>query len=198
MSGATYYDMKKYVAPILNTLKQYFQIEVLLICGNNELMGNIPYQKIIDRIQNFFVVINRPNLDENGDEIAESGMFPLRFMQLPYLPCISRFESEDHPLKITVKNISINRVKDITNLNRFFKQHNARVEPKTSKDVPSMKYAGITSKTFDRTPPRDTKHLYSHWVGASKHSANKMVHVLPKRRLPFWRKVHEFFNPKEE
>ena len=142
-------------------------------------------------------MVNAPNLDENGEVIVGSGIVPLRFMQLPYLPCLSRFDSEDHPLKINVNNIAINRVKDITNMNRFFKQCNARVEPKKNKPVPTMKYAGITKKTFDKHPLPTTKHLYTHWVGSSRHAANNMVHVVPKRRLPYWESVHEFFNPEE-
>ena len=140
-------------------------------------------------------MVNSPNLDENGEVIVGSGTIPLRFMQLPYLPCISRFEGEDHPLKIVVNNIPINRVRDISNLNRYFKSQNDQAEPKKSKPVPSMKYAGISLKSFGRHPPAGAKHLFSQWVGPSRHAANNMVHVVPKHRLPYWRSVHEFFNP---
>ena len=122
----------------------------------------------------------------------------MRFMQLPYLPCISRFNGEDHRLKVTASNNEIDRTKDISELNRFFLTQNAQVMPQKSKLPPSMKYAGIKKKTFGKTPGLETAHIFGHWVGASKHSSNNMVHIFPKRRLPYWRDVHNFFDPNED
>ena len=96
------------------------------------------------------------------------------------------------------KSIEIDRTKDISELNRFFLNHNAQITPSKKKVTPSMKYAGISKKTFAKNPGVNTLHIYTHWAGTSKHSSANMVHILPRRRLPYWRAVHDFFDPNDE
>ena len=42
MGGATYEALKRDVAHIILFLKKFFEVEILVICGNNELMQNMP------------------------------------------------------------------------------------------------------------------------------------------------------------
>ena len=200
--GGTFLDMERVARPMLKFLQGYFNLEVLIVCGINELNEKgLEYHQIIDRVRLFNVKMTsrllQPKHRISGVGVVKPGFLNLRFMGIPFPPAFTRLGTEAHPIKE-----DINRTDDVANLNRYYRGLNkaAGQAINSSRQIPTLQYLGITGGKFTEKPTNNT-HNYSAWYHKDKDYPNvslrmtrEVVHLRDTVKLVAWKAVHTYFN----
>ena len=192
--GGTYEDLYRIACPILTFLKSYFSIQVLVVCGINDINQEPDIKKLIERVRRFNVratsKVTKSKVEMDDPKI-HPGDISVKFIGIPYPPKFTRLGRESHPIKNNV-----DRTQDIANLNRYFRKVNNESVP--IRHVPTMANLGITEEEFTHKPTKNT-HIYHEWHlkdsrwPKDKGLAKEVVHLRYSVRLHVWKAIHEYF-----
>ena len=199
--GGTFLDMERVARPMLKFLQGYFNLEVLIICGINELNEkDLAYHQIINRIRIFNVKMSskllKPKVDIGGTGDLKPGTLNIRYIGIPYPPAFTRLGNESHPIKN-----DLNRVDDIANINRYFRSLNraASLIINSSRQIPTLQYLGLNGSKFTHKPTGNT-HAFSSWYHKNKdypkitlRVTREVVHLKDTVKLIAWKAIHNYF-----
>ena len=198
--GGTFLDIDRIATPIINYMKCYFNITVLLVGGINDLNDDTlkpdQYLGMIERVRNFNTNIFKPAKKPEDEGVATKHFHPgdmsLKYICIPFPPKFSRLGNEKHPIKDNV-----NRTKDIANLNRYFKNLNRASMPATR--VPTLEMIGISEEAFVNNKPAKNTHIFEEWHHKEKrwpkdkNLAKDVVHLRYSARYHVWKGIHLYF-----
>ena len=199
--GGTFLDMTRIACPILKFLQGYFNVQVLIVCGINDLNDESlnkerdPFQELTKRVKNFNKLattgISRQKI-ELDDQKLHPGDISVKYICIPYPPKFSRLRNETHPIK------DKDRTDDIANLNRYFKKLNNESFPQ--RHVPTLEMIGISEEPLVKQKPVRNVHLYEEWHCGErkwpkdKRFAKDIVHLRYSARLIVWKAIHHYFS----
>ena len=201
--GGNFLDMERIACPMINYLKCYFNVTVLVVCGINDLNDDSlskdpkkdPYNGLIDRVNKFNVsisrIITRPKTELEGVKYHPGDM-SVKYICIPYPPKFTRLHKEFHAIKH-----GINRTKDVSNLNRYLKGLNNKSFPQTR--VPTMEMLGITEEPLQAGKPARNTHIFEEWHHKDnrwpkdKSLTKEVVHLRHSIKYPVWKAIHQYF-----
>ena len=198
--GGTFLDMERVATPIIDFLKCYFNVTVLIVCGINDLNDDTlkpdQYLGMIERVRNFNAGITKPAVRPDDSEYLAKfhpGDLSIKYICIPFPPRFSRLGNEKHPIKD-----NLDRTKDIANFNRYLKNLNRATLPQTR--VPTLEMIGITEEPFINNKPVKNTHIYEEWYckdkkwPRDKSLARDIVHLKYSARAYAWKGIHQYFD----
>ena len=200
VSGGNFLDMEAIAIPILKFLQGYFNVEVLIVCGINDLndkrLYNIDksynYRALVDRVRNFNAEICKEKKEPDvklDDLTITPGELSIRYIGIPYPPAFSKIGNDKHLCKADLTG-------EISCLNKFFKNLNNKVVP--VRKVPTLQYKGISDEPFNHRP-ESNRHIYEMWHHGSHRwpkdplLGKDVVHLKDYARGEIWTQIHGYF-----
>ena len=175
-------EIKKYLEPILNTLKMMLTVHVLFVVGDNDIISE--YASLETLKNDLLDMVGTLMHPCTHLEKGQTGRpFMLKMVELPFFPIISKIGQDQHT-PITDKT------EDIIKFNSFLQAINTEGVPNFLEIVPSLKKEGITVETFDDKPALNS-HIMGDWKGKDTHDKKRYIKAHVKKR--FWEKVHTYF-----
>ena len=174
-------EMTEAFGPILNTLKEIFSVNLLVVTGDNDLVKDFDNFETVKRdLLDLIGTFSRPSSDLEKENMRRP--FNIKMTELPYIPMISSFGNDKH-------NIDNNKTVDISNFNECVRQINKEEDPSYFDNIPSLKMFGITQEVFTLTPELNS-HSMNDWKGKG---TDKRRYLKAHKKRQFWEKVHAYF-----
>ena len=175
-------EIKKYLEPILNTLKIMLSVNVLMVVGDNDIIAdynNLECLKndLLDMAGS--LITPCPDLEKEN----KGRPFMFKMVELPFFPIISKIGKDQH-------TPAIDKTDDICSFNACLRAINSEGLPNYLELIPSLKKEGITIETFEDKPAMNS-HIMGDWKGKDNHDTKRHIKAHVKKR--FWEKVHTYF-----
>ena len=175
-------EIKKYLEPILNTLKIMLSVNVLMVVGDNDIIAdysNLECLKndLLDLAGS--LITPCPDLEKEN----QGRPFMLKMVELPFFPIISKIGHDKHTPET-------DKTDDIVKFNACLRAINTEGVPNYLEIIPSLKKEGITVETFEDKPSMNS-HIMGDWKG--KDNLDKKRHIKAHVKKRFWEKVHTYF-----
>ena len=193
--GGTFDDLRQICDPIISYLRLYFNLEILVCLGVNDLtITHRPYKVIIDaakRMDEAFTKIKK------GNNEGTTNVITVKYMTIPFIPAICQLLFGD---KHDLKN-DCDRIKDIVLVNRYLDNVLNAKNPKRSA-IPGLHMLGISQDPLDNFYPTHNKHVFSQWeygpvqkkdLSKNFRKTKEVIHLALSQRLIAWNKIHSYF-----
>ena len=161
--------------PLISALSTYNPLQILVCIGVNNLVDHD--HKIEDIKRDF---------DSLAEELGKGDQICVNFMELPYIPKVSRFVKDRHPVPD-----KRNRTVDIADLNRHLRSFQTTC-PHKHNFYPSLAREGISKDPFEHVPINN-RHEPDDWV---ERPLEKGIHLTNQIKTIIWGTVLSFFENK--
>ena len=181
--------------PLIAFLRRYFNIEILVCLGVNDmLITHKPYTVIIEAAKRFDKAIMK---QEKVDKKELQDNVVIKYMSMPFIPAISQLPNGDqHELKNDT-----NRTDHFVFVNRVFDTVLNAKKPERH-GIPHLHTLGISNDPIDNFYPSFSKHIFTHWEydtykkkNLNKHfrKTKDVIHLCHSSKILAWNKIHSYF-----
>ena len=192
--GGTFDNLRIIADPIIAFLRRFFNIEILVCLGVNDMLHTQrPYTVIIEASKVFDQALREP---KKVDKEEYKGKVVIKYATIPFLPAISQLKGDKHELKN-----GQDRTNDFVFVNRHLVNVlNAKAPDRSA--VPTLHDLGISSDPLDNLYPNFNKHIFTQWEydhpfkkDLSKHfrKTKDVIHLNLGPRLKAWHRIHSYF-----